>query len=411
MLNVLGQSRSLAQLQRSLRASRLAHTWLFAGPLGVGKFKLAIELARLQLCDSPITRPNAGALPQLPPDFLLRLACTTCESCRAIDADSHPDVHIITKELIRYHDKTGKSKGTTLGIDVIRGEITGDPAQQKEAKIAKRSFRGRGKFFIIDEADLMEAPAQNALLKTLEEPPPDSYIILITASPQELLATIRSRSQIVTLSELPDEILLHALIGTGMDNDDAHLMARLARGSLGRALRWANDIRVIDEKNAAAAARKAKSDDADSDSPVDSKFTPGGILSWSRELGSTLDQLVAGRLSASDLAALLSKFAAEYAGLALLRDRLTSEDRAKRDGIALLLCMCADWFSDRLRHALGTPHPTPLPGISGALDYGLVPRLIATARAAEAQIDMNVNDKILLAATTIQWEHLLQESH
>ena len=73
-----------------------------------------------------------------------------------------------------------------------RGEITGDPAENKEAKIYKRSFRGKGKFFLIDEADLMEAPAQNALLKTLEEPPLESYLVLITTSPQELLQTTRA---------------------------------------------------------------------------------------------------------------------------------------------------------------------------------------------------------------------------
>lgn len=424
MLSVQGQSRAISLLQRSIAAGRLGHTWLFAGPLGVGKFKLAVELARTHLCDRPIRQRNEATLPQLPPDFLLTLPCGECESCRAIESGAvggggnHPDLHIITKELIRFHDKSGKSKGTTLGIDVIRGEITGDPGQNKEAKIAKRSFRGRGKFFIIDEADLMEAPAQNALLKTLEEPPAESYVILITTSPQELLSTIRSRSQLLSFNELPEEVVMSSLMARGLEGEDAQLMARLARGSLGRAARWLDDIDEIDRGISKAADRKAAAaergepadEEEDAGGGVDTKFTPGGILSWTREIAAQLDQLVAGRAAASDVAGAIAKFALEYSGLQLKRDRFASADQAKRNGIGLMMTIVAEWFADRLRHGIGAPYPTLLPGITGALDPEVVPQLIASARAAEAQIDMNANDKILLAATATRWAQLLQES-
>jgi hypothetical protein len=393
---------------------------MFAGPQGVGKFTLAVEMARTVLCDSARRERNAGRIKTLPDDFELILPCDACESCRAILMDSHPDLHVITKELIRMHDTSGKSKGTTLSIDVIRGEITGDPAEGKEAKIGKRSFRGRGKFFIIDEADLMQLPAQNALLKVLEEPPAESYLILITASPQELLSTIRSRSQQVMFAELPADLIVPRLIGAGMDAEDAALLARLARGSLGRALRWADDMRIIEEDNAKSAERaakaKARKGASDADTPDDDeestdKFTPGGILAWTRDLAQRLDELVAGQAAGSDVAALIAKYAAEYSGLALKHDKLTSADRARRDGVGLMMSIAAEWFSDRLRHGLGTPHPTPLPGITGALDYGMVPELIAAAREAEAEIDMNANDKILLATTGVRWEHLLHGDH
>jgi len=256
----------------------------------------------------------------------------------------------------------------------------------------------------------MAVQAQNALLKTLEEPPPESYLILITASPQDLLSTIRSRSQLVECGELPTPVIVRALSPLGLPPDEAALMARLARGSLGRALLWTNEITLIQEKNAAAAERKTKAaaknpDEEDSDDTP--KFTPGGILGWTRELATQLDKLVAGQASASEVAAVIAQFAAEYSALRLIRDKLASADRAKRDGIGLLMAIAAEWFADRLRHALGTAHKTPLPGITGALDYALVPQLIASARQAEAQIDMNANDKILLAATTTQWEYLL----
>jgi DNA polymerase-3 subunit delta' len=121
MLNVQGQNRAVAHLQRALASGRLAHTWIFAGPQGVGKFKTAVALAKTVMCDQPLREANNGRVPGLADDFSLTLACGGCESCRAVDARSHPDLHLISKELIRYHDRTGKSKGTTLSINVIRG--------------------------------------------------------------------------------------------------------------------------------------------------------------------------------------------------------------------------------------------------------------------------------------------------
>ena len=125
-------------------------------------------------------------------------------------------------------------------------------------------------------------------------------------------------------------------------------------------------------------------------------------------LGAGLGGLGAGRNGASDVAGLMAKLAGEFAGLALVRDPLASADRAKRDGIQLLMAMAAEWFADRLRHGLGVPYGAAMPGVSGALDGGVAPQLIAAAREAEWQIDMNANDKILLAATTIRWEALLR---
>jgi DNA polymerase-3 subunit delta' len=405
MLNVQGQDKALALLQRAMNSGRLAHTWIFAGPMGVGKFKTAIELAKTVMCDRPEMRANGDTLPALPGDFLLKLACGACESCRAVESGNHPDLHVISKELIRYHDRTGTSKGTTLSIKVIRGEITGsnDPDNQVEAKIYKRSFRGRGKFFIIDEADLMELPAQNSLLKTLEEPPAESYLIMITASAGELLSTIRSRSQIVTFAELSQESIVPELIGRGMNAEEAQILARLSRGSLGRALRWANDINVIADKNAKAEARRK--DDDDDKAP---RFTPGGILSWTRQLAEALDALAIGRCGASDVSAVIAKFAAEFAELELVRDKLTSEAEARRRGTALLLAIAAEWFTERMRRGLGAATGAALPGETAAIDYGIAPKLIASARRAEAQIEMNVNEKILLAATTTEWESLLR---
>jgi hypothetical protein len=211
-------------------------------------------------------------------------------------------------------------------------------------------------------------------------------------------------------------VMVPALKEAGLGAAEAALMGRLARGSLGRALRWIEDMRVIEKKNAEAAARaeKKKAREAErgeageDEEGVTDKFTAGGILGWARELGTALDGLVAGRMGASDVAGVMARLAGEFAGLALVRDPLTSADRAKRDGIQLLMAMAAEWFADRLRHGLGVPYGAAMPGESGALDYGLVPELIGAAREAEWQIDMNANDKILLAATAVRWEQLLR---
>src|SRR3954466_12030714 len=143
---IFGQTDAIDSLRRAYLADRLPHGLIFAGPAGVGKFTTARALGKLFLCESP----QADA------------PCNACESCRVFDAGNHPDWHVVTKELIRYHDKTGKSKGIDLSINVIRPEVV-DAAGRKAAM-------GQGKTFVIEQAELMTAQAQNALLKTLEEP-------------------------------------------------------------------------------------------------------------------------------------------------------------------------------------------------------------------------------------------------
>lgn len=410
MLEMMSQPGAQAHLQRAIASGRLASTWIFAGPKGVGKFTFAVALAKTLLCDAPVRRANGSSIPMLPPEFELLLPCNACESCRAVESRNHPDLHIITKELIRYHDKTGKSKGTTMSIAVIRGEITGsnDPDNPVESKIYKRSFRGRGKWFIVDEADLMEPPAQNALLKTLEEPPPDSFLVLVTSSPQELLSTIRSRSQVVLFGELPDDTVVQGLIGSGMSQDDARLLARLSHGSLGKALSHAKDVQVIEQKNSQAAARAAKKSSDGDEAELASKFTPGGLLAWARNLSQILDKLIAGQAGGSDVAAMLTTYAGEYAALRLVADPLSSKDQATRDGLAILLGIVADYFDDRMRQWLSAPHAVTLPATTAGLDPAVVRRIIASTREAEAQLDMNANVNLLLGTTTAQWQAMLK---
>src|SRR3954447_18317132 len=177
--SIFGQDDAIDWLRRAYLADRLPHGLIFSGPVGVGKATTARALAKLFLCEQP--RDDAP--------------CGKCESCRVFDSGNHPDYHVVTKELIRYHDKTGKSKGIDLSINVVRPEIV-EPAGRK-------AVMGRGKVFVIEQAELMNAQAQNALLKTLEEPAGRTVIVLLTDQPGALLPTIRSRCQVVRFAGLP----------------------------------------------------------------------------------------------------------------------------------------------------------------------------------------------------------------
>src|SRR3954468_17176987 len=138
--DILDQSSAIDWLTRAYESDHMPHALVFAGPVGVGKATTARALAELWLCEKP-----KGTKP-----------CGACDSCRVFDAGNHPDFHLITKELIRYHDKTGKSKGISLSIDVIRPELI-DAAGRK-------AVMGRGKVFVVEQAELMMPQAQNAML-------------------------------------------------------------------------------------------------------------------------------------------------------------------------------------------------------------------------------------------------------
>src|SRR5947209_8875440 len=214
---IFGQEQVLAAIRQAYEGDRLPHGLIFAGPVGVGKATTATALAKLFLCEKP-----KGDEP-----------CGKCESCRLFAAGNHPDFHVITKELIRYHDKTGKSKGIDLSINVIRPEVI-EPANRK-------ANLGRGKVFVIEQAELMNPQAQNAMLKTLEEPAGRTLIVLITDQPSGLLPTIRSRCQMFSFAALPRERVMAELQKRGNDQATAADAARLADGSLGVAMKWIED--------------------------------------------------------------------------------------------------------------------------------------------------------------------------
>jgi DNA polymerase-3 subunit delta' len=305
---------------------------IFAGPVGVGKGTTAKALATLFLCHKP-----KGTEP-----------CGKCESCIAMEGngDAHPDYRRIYKELIRVHDKTGKSKGTVLSIFVVRPELID--------RAGRKAVLGHGKVFVVEQADFMEAPAQNALLKTLEEPPDRTLVILLTDQPHCLLQTIRSRTQTFPFASLDSKLVARELERRGIGKGPASEAASLAEGSLGVALKWIED----------------------------------GVVDAARTLLAQIDSLTSGKPS-GDLAAFLDAASKAYAEKQLERDELSSKDQATKEGLALYLKLAAN----RLRQKLAaTSDPEALERVCAAID--------AIARA-ENYLDSNVNVPLTLQQLSV----------
>ncbi|HUS91198.1 MAG TPA: DNA polymerase III subunit delta' C-terminal domain-containing protein [Phycisphaerae bacterium] len=233
LLDIIGQDAAIGQLQRVLAGERQPHAYLFAGPGGVGRRTTAVALARTLLCEQPATRPNDGRFPKLPKEAPLRQACGACTSCRMMDADSHPDFQLVYKELARYHEDADVRKRVMqdLGIPVIRSFLI-DPAN-------RRAVQGRGKVFVVLEADLTNAAAQNAMLKTLEEPPEGVRIILICRDAEGMLPTTLSRCWVLRFGPLPRPFVTAKLVEAGVDSAEAAFWAAFTDGSVGRALKLA----------------------------------------------------------------------------------------------------------------------------------------------------------------------------
>ena len=232
--DIIGQDAAVARLLGAMAGQRMPHAFLFAGDDGVGRRTTALALARTLLCEAPMT-PGDERNESPGPDAPLRQACGQCTSCRMMDAGSHPDFLLVYKELAQYHDdpKVRSRVMQGLGIDVIRSFLI--------APAGRSASQGRGKVFVVLEADLMSIAAQNSLLKTLEEPPDGVTIILISRRPEQLLPTTLSRCSMVRFGPLPREFVERKLLEANVPADEARFWSVYTGGSAGRALKLAAD--------------------------------------------------------------------------------------------------------------------------------------------------------------------------
>jgi DNA polymerase-3 subunit delta' len=215
---ILGHDEVVEQFRRTLAGRRLASTYLFVGPAGIGKKRFALELARCLLC-------------QRSADESLE-ACGECDSCRLFASGNHPDLEVVGLPA----DKS------ELPISLFVGDNEHRNQEGLCHRIALKPYLGGRRVAIIDDADHFNASSANCLLKTLEEPPPHSLLILIGTSPARQLPTIRSRAQIVRFRPLANEVVAQILVDTGVvgDRQQAARVAELGEGSVERAAELAD---------------------------------------------------------------------------------------------------------------------------------------------------------------------------
>ena len=215
---IYGHDEIVERFRQTLETGRLASTYLFVGPPGVGKRRFALELAHALLCTES---PDASLEP-----------CGRCESCRLFASGNHPDLDVVA----RQPDRSELRVSQFIGYD--------DYLKQEALchRIAYKPFFGRRRIAIINDADHLNDESANCLLKTLEEPPPRSLLILVGTSPSRQLPTIRSRSQLVRFKPLDAETVARILIDAQRVADPAaaRRAAELSDGSVERAVELAD---------------------------------------------------------------------------------------------------------------------------------------------------------------------------
>ena len=225
--SVVGHRAVVELLTRAAARQALPPSLIFAGPDGVGKRLTALALAQALNCEHPITRAEAGPAGAVEID-----ACGTCAACSRIARGVHADLLII-------------EPGDT-------GTIKTDQVREAIDRAAYRPFEGRRRVVIVDQADALMPEAQNALLKTLEEPPPASVFVLVTARPDVLLPTVRSRCQRLRFGPLTaHEVATVLTRDHGFATADAQAAAAASDGSVGRALDEGGE-EAIEARDAAA---------------------------------------------------------------------------------------------------------------------------------------------------------------
>jgi DNA polymerase-3 subunit delta' len=231
LASVIGHAPIVTLLRQAVARGRVPQTLLFAGPEGVGKQATAVALAQALNC--PVRRTSGGDD-----------ACGTCPTCRRIERGQHSDVTVLDR-----------GEDATIKLKVLRERVLD--------VIGYRPFEGQRRVFIIAADDLMET-GQDALLKTLEEPPPSAVLILISAYPDSLSQTVQSRCRRLRFGPLSEREVARVLVDrTGADRAAAGALAATSGGSVSRALaEQSGDL--SDDRDAAlavlAAAKRSVAD-------------------------------------------------------------------------------------------------------------------------------------------------------
>ena len=226
---VWGHDSAVEALRQAVARDRVRHAYLFTGPESIGKTTLATIFAQALLCRQP---PQPGT------------PCGACVACRKVARGVHPDVQTFSLASQAAASSTKGAKNTTLTIDTVR-EIS--------ATSALRPMEGRWRVVLVDDAEMLQDVAQEAFLKTLEEPPSFLVLILLCNDAELLLPTIRSRCQLIELRPVPRGTIRAGLIELGCEEELARTLSGMAAGAPGWAIAaWRNPA-LFEERRAAVA--------------------------------------------------------------------------------------------------------------------------------------------------------------
>lgn len=201
--NIVGHEQVIEHLQNAVSKNKVSHAYIFHGEKGAGKKLLANTFAKTLQCEKKGTNP-----------------CGSCKACMQTESGNHPDIIRVTHEKV------------SLGVDDIRTQVNGD--------IAIRPYSGPYKIYIIDDAAKMTEQAQNALLKTIEEPPEYAVIILLAENLRSLLPTILSRCIVLDLKTIHSDLIKEYLMREYQVPDyAAGISAAFSQGNIGRAIKYA----------------------------------------------------------------------------------------------------------------------------------------------------------------------------
>jgi len=214
--DLVGHAAAERTLLRAWTSGRLPHAWLIAGPRGIGKATLAFRFARFVLAG------GGGGLFGAPDDLFVEPADPVA---RRVASGGHADLRTLQRTFNEKRDR-------------LRSEIVVDDVRDVGAFLRLTPAEGGWRVVVVDNADELNRNAANALLKVLEEPPARALLLLVSHAPGRLLPTIRSRCQRLTLAALPEATVagLLARYRPDLDAADAAALARLAEGSIGRAV-------------------------------------------------------------------------------------------------------------------------------------------------------------------------------
>lgn len=217
---ILGNQKNIEHFEAALRTGKLSHAYLISGASGSGKKTFVRSMAAALLCERKSITP-----------------CGKCASCVKILSGNHPDFIWLKQQ-----------KPTVIRVDEVREQLV--------ETIQVFPHYGSYKIYVIDQAELMNASGQNAILKTLEEPPEYGLIFLLTEKPEALLETIRSRCVGIEMENLPDSVIRKALKDKGFDDNIINEASAYARGNLGKAedIASGGEQKILKDKIAAVLA-------------------------------------------------------------------------------------------------------------------------------------------------------------